>query len=98
MSRPPIGRFVSRSCTLALYDFIYNDWQPVCIARMGYGTAAKEHSPPPLEVILLECRPAESGADEPDFEVLGLEFFDDETMIVLYRVRGAGDGKLMMCT
>ena len=64
---------------------------------MRYGAAEKELSPPPLDVILLECRPAESSADEPDFEVLGLEFFDDEIMIVLYRARGAGDGKLTMC-
>lgn len=60
---------------------------------MRYEVATKEFTPL-IDVILLECRLAESSPDEPDFEILGFEFFDDETMIVLYRT--GGDGKLII--
>ena len=62
---------------------------------MRYGAEMRDLSPA-VDVILLECRLPESSTDEPDFEVLGLEFFDDETMIILYKVRGAEDGKLIL--
>lgn len=64
---------------------------------MHYGAEVQDVSSV-VDAILLECRLPEGNTDEPDFQVLGLEFFDDETMIILYKARGTEDGTIMSCT
>lgn len=53
---------------------------------------------PVVEVALLECRVLQTNSDHGEalynFDLLGVEFFDDESMVLLYRCP-TGDGALI---
>jgi hypothetical protein len=65
---------------------------------MRYGGDLLE-VPPVIAVALLDCsvRRGNSGHEEKDcdLDLLGADFFDDESMVVLYRCR-KGDGALIL--
>jgi hypothetical protein len=50
---------------------------------------------PVVEVALLECRVQQTNGEALyNFDLLGVEFFDDESMVLLYRCP-TGDGALI---
>lgn len=53
--------------------------------------------PPVVDFALLECRVTEINPDHADCHIdltlFDVEFFDDQSMIVLYKARGDDDGR-----
>lgn len=62
---------------------------------MDYGSARDS---PVVDFALLECRVNEISSDHADCQtnltLFDVEFFDDQSMIVLYSARGEDDGRL----
>jgi len=60
----------------------------VCLSRMRYG-GDMSAGPLTVNVALLECRAWQSNSDQGgyfcDMDVLSAEFFDDESMVLLYK-------------
>ncbi len=69
------------------------DLGTVCLARVQYGS---EEPPDALvEVCLLECCIENEDGSKEELNVLEAEFFDDECVVIVYRLRGE-DGKLRL--
>lgn len=64
----------------------------VCVSRMPYGRyMAGVHDE--IAVSLLECTVEDpNGQERADIDVLAAEFFDDETLVVVYQGKGS-EGK-----
>jgi hypothetical protein len=97
MSLLRTGRSVSVIVSAQRHDILIVA-SSVCLSRMRYGGDLSE-VPPVTAVALLDCsvRRGNSGHGEKvcDLDLLGADFFDDESMVVLYRCR-KGDGGLML--
>lgn len=57
--------------------------------RMRYQEAS--HIPPPTDIALLECRLTEEAQEQlaltDDFDLLEADFFDDESIVIVFRLR-----------
>lgn len=63
---------------------------------MDYGSVVSK-DPPVVDFALLECRVTEINSDHEnchiDLTLFDIEFFDDQSIIVLYKARGKNDGR-----
>jgi len=59
----------------------------VCILQLYFNP--EEGASADLGVAMLECRLAEAGISEAEFTLLNTEFFDDQSLVIVYRVRGS---------
>ena len=66
----------------------------VCLSRMRYGSDMSS-GPPVVDVALLECRAEQSSQCLCNMDLLAAEFFDDESMVLLYRFP-TDDGALIL--
>ena len=86
-----IGPFVS-SCGFRFHPCSLNVTGAVCLVRTSYGQTT---SPFHIGVVLLECCVGDvlkAPENRLDFDLLDLDFFDDETIVVVLRLR-TEDGK-----
>lgn len=57
----------------------------VCLARQRYGDKTLQ-LPIHVEIAMLECSFAEEGEEAVELELLEAEFFDDECVVIIYRL------------
>lgn len=63
----------------------------VLLCQLRFGVEASEF-PSSIGGVLLQCYLPEEGDEESNLDLLDADFFDDECVVIIYRLRG-GESK-----